>query len=119
MIEKRFKNYSLIDFVNNLELLNSIDNELTNYKITDDNDNKILKIPFCGFKKDEITIELIDSERLKITANSKREDAYQTQKTNIISLPRNVDTDKIDAKLEDGILNISLSKKVYNKIKVI
>lgn len=77
-----------------------------------------------GFDKDDINVE-IDKNRLTISAKSKNENEEKGADDKIIRreffsssfersfiLPENIDTEKIDAKQKNGVLRISLPKRV-------
>jgi HSP20 family protein len=80
-----------------------------------------------GFKKDEFNIEL-DNNLLTVSSEKKeenkvegekytrREYSYQSFKRSF-TLPEEVEADKITAKYENGILNISIPKKEEAKPK--
>lgn len=80
-----------------------------------------------GFKKDDFKIE-VDNGILNITAETKQETEEQeknyTRKefrydafSRSFSLPENASDEKIDAKYEDGILKLTLAKKVITAPK--
>ena len=84
----------------------------------------ILAIP--GFKKEDIDLELKDN-RLSIRGeyNLKSSDKDKFHRNEIsngnferaFKLPENVDIEKIDAKHEDGLLKILMTKKELNEQK--
>lgn len=80
-----------------------------------------------GFKKEEIKVSL-DNGILHITAESRNEKEekdknYTRQEfrydafSRSFNLPENASDDKIDAKYEDGILKLTLAKKVLSAPK--
>jgi len=91
-----------------------------------DNENEyIVQLSVPGFKKDDINIELNDDV---LTISSKMEDKKEEKTENYFrqefakssfersfSIPIDVDVNKIDAKMEDGILNVKVPKKIENK----
>ncbi|TVQ68473.1 MAG: Hsp20/alpha crystallin family protein [Balneolaceae bacterium] len=90
-----------------------------------------IQLALPGLKKDDINIDLQD-RRLTITGERKEEaddknTKYHVRETRYgsfersIMLPNNIDQDKIDARFEDGILNLDVEKKekqVNKQIKV-
>ena len=90
----------------------------TEIKETDDSFNVNISVP--GIKKDEIKIEL-NNGVLEVSGERKTEKTENKEKyhlseisygkfTRRFQLPDNVDTDKIDASVEDGILRLSIPK---------
>lgn len=74
-----------------------------------------------GFKKEDFKID-INADKLTVSTEKKTEDEQKTEKYNrkefglyafqrVFNLPESVDTEKISAKYEAGILNILLPKK--------
>jgi HSP20 family protein len=64
-----------------------------------------LELELAGFKKDEVSVEIKDLI-LTVSAKSKRKQINKS-----FSLWEDVDSEKIGAVLEDGILKITLNKK--------
>lgn len=76
-----------------------------------------LVIPVPGFKKDEITIE-VKNNRLVIEGKAEDGTFYKRSFSKSFLIPESVSIDDIEAKLEDGILKLSLpeSKKSSKKL---
>jgi len=75
-----------------------------------------LQVP--GFKRTDITIEIKDGV---LTAKASRADKKYTDKTKVLTLPKDANPDAVSAKLEDGILTITVSKvapPVAKKIEI-
>ncbi|BFP42338.1 Hsp20/alpha crystallin family protein [Flavobacteriaceae bacterium GF1] len=81
----------------------------------------MLELAIPGFKKEDFNIE-IDNEVLTISSNTKaehttKEENYTRREFSVSSfrraftLPETVDTDKIDALYEAGVLKVTLPKK--------
>lgn len=99
----------------------------TNVKETKEGYQLELIIP--GFKKEQIAIQ-VENQHLKIQGNvdSEREQKAEEKYTirefqkaafeKSYKLPSDVDTEKISAKHEDGILNIWVPKKAKEEVKV-
>ncbi len=87
----------------------------------EEGENLVVEVNLPGFKKDEIEVT-VSSDSLKIKAEKKHEDerkdknyyyrefsyssAYRT-----IPLPKEIDTKKVNAKYENGILKLTARKK--------
>lgn len=84
-----------------------------------------LELP--GVKKDDITIDC-EKGVLSITANKKAKEIEGVKKvhaerefgslTRTFELPSNVETDKVEAVLNDGVLTLTIPKKETPKIEV-
>lgn len=78
-----------------------------------------LEIP--GVRKEDITLELLDSQ-LSLTAVKKHAETKTENSTTLkrtISVPKDVEQESISAKLEHGILQLTLPKSPENKPKTI
>lgn len=103
------------------------DSKLTPVNISENQHEFLIEFVAPGFNKEEIGISVEENllvvsgehktEKEKKENNyTRKEYAYQNFKRSF-NLPENADTDKIEAKLNNGILTISLSKKTEaNKI---
>jgi HSP20 family protein len=91
----------------------------TNVKETDKDFKIELAVP--GFKKDDFKVAL-DNDVLTISAETKDEKNEENEKftrrefsynsfSRSFQLPKSANSDKINAKYEDGILKIDISKK--------
>lgn len=117
----RFKN--AFDDVFNQDFLPALGKESNSLRtdITETNDAYIVKADLPGFSKDNI---YIDVERNRLTIRAKREDHTEERDENdrVIRQERHfgefyrsfyvndIDQDKVDAALEDGVLKITLPK---------
>ena len=97
--------------------------------ITETDDAFELEISVPGIKKDEIKIEL-NNGVLEISGERKNQreeakDKYHLSEitygkfTRRFTLPDNVDADKIDAHVEDGVLSLSIPKSEERKPRLI
>lgn len=77
-------------------------------RISETDDNYTIEISLPGFKKDDVSLKTSDGY-LEIHGSSSRWDKVDYNKR--YSLPDEIDSSKIGAKMEDGILVISLPKK--------
>ena len=98
--------------------------ELAEFKtdISDHDDHYLLEADLPGFKKDDIAIDL-DGDTLTIKATRHSEHEEKDKQGNYICCERSygtytrsfdvkaIDTDAITAKLEEGVLKLTLPKK--------
>jgi HSP20 family protein len=77
--------------------------------IIKENDNDyILSLPLPGFKKEEINIDIEDD--ILIISSEVIKDDFKESFENKYSIPEDVDKNKIEALMEDGILTIIIGK---------
>jgi HSP20 family protein len=97
--------------------------------LTEDKDTYYLRAELPGVKAEDLSIESTDSN-LSISGERKIADIAQNAKyhrrereqgrfSRIISMPERVNRDKIEAKLDDGILTITIPKAESEKPKQI
>jgi HSP20 family protein len=88
--------------------------------IEEDNENILVKAEIPGMKKDDIKVS-VQGNMLNITGERKQESEaknktfHRVERTygkfsRMITLPTDVDSDKVKASYKDGILNITLPK---------
>ena len=79
----------------------------------EDNEEFTVELPLPGVKKKDVKIELKDRDLiicfLRVEKRSHTEQSFKHRRS--ITLPPEVDTTNIKAKLEDGLLKITLPKK--------
>lgn len=96
--------------------------------ITEHGDKYLVSLAAPGLKKDDFKIDL-DGNMLTISSETEEKkeekDKRFTRKeynyssfSRSFTLPEEINTDKIDAKYEDGILNISLPRVDDSKMKL-
>lgn len=69
-----------------------------------------------GFKKDEVSVELVEGDTLKVSASSKRPSLARRATSRSFKLDTYlIDTKGITAKLEDGILEVTIPKAAASK----
>jgi len=89
-----------------------------------------IEIDLPGMKKEDINIEVVDNQLIisgeRKLKNELKEDDYYKIETSIgrfqrvFSLPENIDIEKIEAKSEDGVLEVIIPKveEKVNKKKI-
>ncbi len=97
-----------------------------------EHDNKYeIRVDLPGMKKDEVNIELEDNT-LSVSGERKTEKEDKNKRYHLVesrygtftrsfTLPRNINRDSINAKMQDGVLNISIEKSedaVSRQIKI-
>ena len=78
----------------------------------EDDENYFARVELPGVKKDEVKIEL-DKNVLNLSYERKTDDEEHQESSSYhrsIRVPEGIDADKISAKLEDGLLTITLPK---------
>jgi HSP20 family protein len=68
-----------------------------------------LRLDLPGFTREEIAI-CLENRILTIIAESGREDAFLSDLERTYKLPKNINPDDINAKLENGVLDLNLKK---------
>jgi HSP20 family protein len=97
--------------------------------LTDDKDAYYLRAELPGVKADDLSIESTDNN-ISISGERKIADAVQNAKyhrrereygrfSRIVSMPKRINREKIEAKLADGILTIVIPKSEAEKPKQI
>lgn len=72
--------------------------------IVENDDNYVLNVELPGFKQSHIDVT-VEDETLSVSA---KKDGREYKRS--VTMPRGVDAEKIEAKLEDGVLYITLPK---------
>lgn len=88
-------------------------------KWIDTKDGYTLEVEVPGFSKEELTLEL-DNDQFHIKAE-KRKKARNTHTTKLMTfnVPKGVDTGRVNAKCENGLLTIRLKKRVAKQAREI
>ena len=73
-----------------------------------------LELGIPGFKKDDIKISLEDSIYLVIEGSNTKYGDFERS----YSIPEDGDEEKIEVKIESGILSISIPQKTKKKMKI-
>lgn len=90
-------------------LSNQLTVEKNGYKIEEEDQSFLLKIPLPGLSKKDITIE-VSSGVLSISGK-KTDSSWFGDFTKKFKIPLSVDPNEVGAKMEEGILTINLAKK--------
>lgn len=69
-----------------------------------------LRLDLPGFEREEISISL-ENRRLTIEAKSDRPDPFLPQVQQSFQLPTEIDYDRIEAKYQNGVLDLTFPKK--------
>ncbi len=129
-VPRTFSNL-LDDFFNDVVASDSGRLYVPSMDVSETDSHYHIQVSLPGMKKDEINIDLED-RRLTITGERKEETEDKGRKFHVretrygqfertVMLPNNINQDKIDARFEDGILNLDIEKKekqVNKQIKV-
>lgn len=70
-----------------------------------------LRLDLPGFTRDEIALNF-EKHELKVTAKSAREEAFSKEFERTYTLPEDVDPEGIEAKLTEGVLDLTFKKVV-------
>jgi len=77
-------------------------------RIKENEDGYILSFPLPGFKKEDININIEDD--ILIISSEIETDDFRESFENRYGIPEDVDKDKIDASMENGILTVVIGK---------
>ncbi len=75
----------------------------------EEKDSYRLRLNLPGFAREEIAISL-EKQILTIIAKSEREDPFSSSFERSYNLPKNINPNGINAKLENGVLDLSFKK---------
>lgn len=126
--------YVFADFFDsffNTDLLPAVEKLSPAVDIEEEKDKYLIKADIPGIKQDDIKVEIEDGV-LKISGERKYEKKEEDKEENYryyersygsferrFVLPSGVDSEKIDAKYENGVLEIQIPKTASKKSKVI
>ena len=69
-----------------------------------------LQMSLPGYTRDDLDIRIEDERLLIETVESIKEDRFKTKFSRVFRLGNSLDTKKINAKLDNGILNVEIPK---------
>ncbi len=87
----------------------------------EDDDHYYAQLEMPGVKKDDLKIELHDHQLTVVWERRVDEKAKDTERHDqtslrrVVAVPEGIDADKVSAKLEDGILTVTLPKSAERK----
>lgn len=102
------------------EAVHTRENFVPGIDVMEDDKTYMIRVTLPGIKKEEVKIELEDNT-LTVSGERKFEKEEKNRKYHLVesrfgnfkrtfTLPRNVDNSSIDAKMAEGILNITIKK---------
>ncbi len=118
MLYRYGKNRDLLDWITNPgiyfdDLFRSVQ-DVFEQGLVEEKDHYLLELAVTGFSKDEVEVEVLDGQVLKVSAQKKKEhknkSLYSSTLSRQFSLPENTDLQKIEAKVENGLCVVILPK---------
>ena len=113
---------SLGQFFSNLgEVFPGVSGDKLAVDVHEDKDNYFASFEVPGVKKEDVKIEL-NNGLLTVSAEKREKDGENESSyslTRSVSVPEGVNIETIAAKLEDGILNVTLPKAEHRKPRTI
>jgi HSP20 family protein len=96
--------------------------------VTDNNGTLTFHVELPGMSKEDVKISITDGNILTIRGEKKREEKSEEKNflrierswgsfTRSFALPDNLDTDKVNAEFENGVLNVAIPKREPSKPK--
>lgn len=115
---KTFRTNFLTDLLNRNEARSFKENA----KLKETEQKYIFEFDLPGFEKDEVDVSISDNV-LIITAEHKQENKnkfYFERESKDISfvMPENINSEKIEANLKNGVLNVEVEKKLVDTKKI-
>ena len=83
----------------------------TQLNVNEDDENYSFEVDLPGFTKNDIKVDLKQNNLILTAKNESRE------RNKTVTLPQDIDGDKISASLKNGVLNITIPKKVKGDCK--
>ncbi|MDB2673721.1 Hsp20/alpha crystallin family protein [Akkermansiaceae bacterium] len=75
----------------------------------EEKDSYRLRLDLPGFTREEVSLSL-EKRELTVTAKSEREDSFLSDFERTYTLPEDIDPNGINAKLENGVLDLTFKK---------
>ena len=82
---------------------------MESFGVFESDDAWLLRTDLPGFRKEDVSLRLEDGV-LHLAANREEDQVFHTNVERKFRLPDNINTGEIVARLEDGVLEISLPK---------
>ena len=83
----------------------------TQLNVNEDEESYSFEVDLPGFTKNDIKVDLKQNNLILTAKNDSRE------RNKTVTLPQDIDGDKISASLKNGVLNITIPKKVKGDCK--
>ena len=83
----------------------------TQLNVNEDDEKYSFEVDLPGFTKNDIKVDLKQNNLILTAKNDSRE------RNKTVTLPQDIDGDKISASLKNGVLNITIPKKVKGDCK--
>lgn len=83
----------------------------TTLELVPDDDNYIFDVELPGFSKEDVNVSIKQNNLILNAKNKKRE------RNKTITLPQDINAEKISANLKNGVLTITIPKKVKGSSK--
>jgi HSP20 family protein len=96
---------------NGFEVLDNFNLNYGSPKVTKKDSNLLVELALPGYTKEDVSVE-VEGHTLTIAAEITKEDATYFKKSfkKVYELPDEVDAEKIEAKLENGLLELTMGK---------
>ncbi|MCB1231789.1 MAG: Hsp20/alpha crystallin family protein [Verrucomicrobiae bacterium] len=88
------------------------------YDLYEDDENYFARLELPGVKKDDLKVELHDHTLTIVYDHEKKGDSENEERAvlkRVVTVPDGIDAEKVGAKLEDGILTVTLPKSAERK----
>ena len=112
--ERFFGSEHFPDFDRLFDLATKRPSATPNYDLYEDDNHFFAQVEMPGVKRDRVTLE-IEGDRLTLSVQPEADAEATTSWTRAFTVPENVVSGEVGAKLEDGILTLSLPKSELPK----